>query len=211
MLNRNVSILSLAAVTALMLFNFQNCAPAAQLANKANPLDSEVRIVDDWSKTEIQFVTDSVQVHDEAATAGIQGICNREHNGAGLKWALYGDDTGHAPLVIGDSVCKSGQFSVTVNNLDNIVCGIPHRLAVEGDWGGIAATQFEKRCQPLASEHVAAPESSPMGTDCSLEYVPAEGPSDSCAQVCYRDSKVVYNVKVDAQRCSGLIQKLASP
>lgn len=181
------------------------------MSTQSTTADSEVRIVDDWNKVEIQFATPAIQVHDEADSAGVGGLCNRSHNGAQLRWALWADEKSHLPLLQGMGQCSGGQFSVQIDQLDNVVCGVPHRLVVEGDWGGIAATQFEKRCQPLASEEVAAPDSSPAGTDCSLEYVPAGGAANSCNKVCYRENKVVLNVTVDPQRCSGLIQKLASP
>jgi hypothetical protein len=211
MLNRNVSILSFALLAAFVLIGFQNCgSTSSEMSSKSNS-DPEQRIVDDWAKADLQFASSKVQVHDEAQSTGVSGLCNRQHNGARLRWALWADDHGTVPLFEGDGLCKSGQFSVEIDQLDNMVCGIAHRLVVEGDWGGTAAAQFEKRCQPLASEHVEAPESSPMGTDCSLEYVPAAGPSNSCLKVCYRDDKVVLNVTVDPVRCSNLVQKLASP
>jgi len=209
MRNRNVSILSVTVLVAAVLFNFQNCAPAPTVATQGNPFDPEVRIIDDWNKAEIQFVQESVQVHDEADAAGVSGLCSRVHNGERIRWALWGDD-GNRPVLGGEIACRSGQFAVEIENLDNVVCGIPYRLVVEGDWGAMASAQFEKRCQPLASEHVEAPAASPAGTDCSLEYVPAQS-ANSCAQVCYREAKVVLNVTVDPARCSGLIQKLASP
>lgn len=173
--------------------------------------DPQLRIIDDFNKAEIQFADDSLQVHDEAESTGVGGLCNRIRNGAQLRWALWADDSSNTPLLQGSGMCKSGQFSLQIGQLDQVVCGIPHRLVVEGDWGGTAAAELEKRCQPLASEHVAAPESSPLGTDCSLEYVPSGDNGSTCAQVCYRNDLVVLNVAVDAQRCSGLIQKLASP
>lgn len=209
---RYVSIFSLTVLTALTLFNFQNCAPAApEISGKSGPFDPAVRIVDDWSKTEIQFATESVQIQDEAESAIVGGLCNRTRNGAHLKWALQTDDLSVPALLSGEGSCQSGQFSFVVDHLENIVCGIPHRLVVEGDWGGFAVSQFEKRCQPLASEAMEAPASSPPGTECSLEYSPSSGQSNSCSQVCYRESKVVSSVTVDAGQCSSLVQKLASP
>lgn len=206
---RNVTILSLALLTATVLFNFQNCAPAAVSAQTGDS-DSEVRIVDDFSKTEIQFATEQLLIHDEAAEASVSGLCTRRHNGAELRWALYGEGSSR-PIVVGDSLCKSGQFAFEVGSLDNLVCGVSHRLVVEGDWGGIAVTQFEKRCQPIASEEVAAPPQSPIGTQCSLEYVPVGDLNSACTQVCYREQKVVFSIVVDSYRCAGLAQKLASP
>lgn len=208
MRKRNVSILSVTVLTAVVLFYFQNCAPAGQLASDSDPLNPEVRIVDEWNKSQIQFAQDSVQVHDEALQVAVGGLCNREHNNEKISWALWGDEAS-APLLLGGSLCKSGQFAFNILDLGTVVCGIPYRLVVEGEWGAVARATFEKRCQPLASEIIAAPESSPVGTECTVEYVPAG--ASTCSQVCYRASQVVLNVAVDPRRCAGLAQKLASP
>jgi hypothetical protein len=209
MRKRNVYILTFAVLPIFVLLAFQNCGQTSEMTQGS--IDREVRVVDEWNKVEIQFADNSLQVHDEAESTGVTGLCSRSHNGAQLRWALWGDEPAGTPLLQGGGVCKSGQFFLQIERLDQVVCGIRHRLVVEGDWGGKAAADFEKRCQPLASEYVAAPESSPAGTDCSIEYVPGGDSGSSCAQVCYRGGIVVFNVSIDPLRCSGLVQKLASP
>lgn len=144
MKHRNV--LAISFILATILFNFQNCAPA--IAPTADLADGEVRIVDDWSKAEIQFATEEVRIEEEEASAIVSGLCNRKYNNAQLRWALYADESGRA-VKVGSAECRSGQFAFDVSNLDNLDCGISHRLVVEGDWGGMAFTQFEKVCQSL--------------------------------------------------------------
>lgn len=206
---RYVRTVSLVLFATFVLFNFQNCGPSP-VSSKTTESSDQVRIVDDWNKAEIQFATDKVELHDEAVVADVDGLCSREHNGAHLEWALFADEKSGRPLLTGQSSCAAGQFNLDLSHLDNVVCGIPHRLAVEGDWGATAQVTFEKRCQPLASEPVAAPDSSPAGTDCSLEYEPSASGS-ACKQICYRSNQVVFAVTVDSKRCSSLMQKLASP
>lgn len=206
---RYVISFHIALLSALVLTNFQNCAPAPTTMNAVSS-DSTVRLVDDWNKTEIQFAASKVEVHDEVQQAGVSGLCNNARNGAHLRWALWLDADSNRPIMSGESVCKSGQFSLGLVDLDQVVCGINHHLVVEGDWGGMASAEFEKRCQPLASEPVAA-DSMPPGTRCEIEYVPSAVEGSACTQVCYREDIVVSNSPVENLRCSSLMQKLASP
>ena len=211
MLNRrNVLILSFSLLNALLLFQFQNCAPANLPAAQASNGDGDVRIIDEFNKSEIQFPTDETEIHDEAISANLDGLCSRRHSGAKLRWALHGDHSDGHPLLTGESSCQSGQFFVEMLNLNDVECGVHHLLVVEGEWGGMAVTRFTKRCEPLASEPIDVPGDSPLGTVCTLEYQPVSSLS-SCLKVCYRESKVVFHESVDSKMCSGLMQKLASP
>lgn len=207
---RHVYILTSLAITSLILTQFQNCAPPSSSGTTAAS-GGEERIVDDWNKTEIQFASPEVQVHDEAVVAGIDGMCTRQHNGASLRWAVWTGDRSGAPIMGGASSCKSGRFEVKVEQLPDMVCGVKHLLVVEGDWGGSTFTHIVRRCQPLATESVAAPESSPAGTVCSLEYSPASEAGANCMQVCYRDDKMVLSQPVEKSQCSGIAAKLAGP
>lgn len=171
----------------------------------------DARVIEDFNKAEIQFISDDVQVHDEAAQTDVDGLCNRSRNNAGLKWAIYASDKDTKPLVIGESKCERGQFDVKLEGLPDMVCGVKHLLVVEGDWGASTFTHLSRRCQPLAAEIVAAPQDSPVGTTCSLEYQASTEDGSNCSQVCYRGDKVVMNFPVPAQQCSGIMAKLAGP
>ena len=208
---RHVSIFTSIGLLSLLLTQFQNCGPAP-VGPQGQSHSGEIRTIDDWNKAEIQFVSEDVQVHDEAAVTGVGGLCNRSHTGAKLRWAIWAGQQTSAPLLSGESPCKNGQFSVTLDELPNMVCGVKHLLVVEGDWGASTFTHVLRRCQPLVSEEIAAPQESPAGTVCSLEYQPAhiEG-SDPCTQVCYRDDKVVLSQAVPNIQCSGIAAKLAGP
>lgn len=105
-----------------------------------------VKIVDDYNKAEIQFATDQVHIQESDSSTIVSGLCNRKFNHAQLRWALWADDESSRPLMIGDSECRSGQFAFDISNLENLVCGVQHRLVIEGDWGGTAITQFDKIC-----------------------------------------------------------------
>lgn len=168
-------------------------------------------MVDEWNKSEIQFISEDVQIHDQAAATAVGGLCNRSRSGSHLKWALLSGEQNSKPLAGGESDCHMGNFEVELANLDELDCGVPHLLAVEGEWGGSTYTHVIRRCQPLASEAVAAPSNSPMGTSCELEYSAASLEQNPCTQVCYRDNKVVMIGAVAPEMCSSLAAKLAGP
>lgn len=205
---RNVSIFSITGLVTLLLFNFQNCAPAA-ISAQGDPGSSGVRLIEDFNKAEIQFVAPDVQLYDEATAADVSGLCNRSHDGARLKWTIWG--SAGDVMLQGSSVCQKGAFTVHLPGLEQMVCGVDHQLVIEGDWGGLAFTHFLRRCEPLASEPVASNDALPYGTRCNLEYVPAGDDVSPCAEVCYRDEKMVRQSPVDPGRCSNLIARLAGP
>jgi hypothetical protein len=210
-LQRNVSIITSVAIVGLLITQFQNCAPA-NVAEGGNAQNGEVRVIEDWNKAEIQFYANEVQVHDEAESTGVGGLCNRSHNGSQLRWAIWAGQKINEPLLSGQSNCAAGSFNVGIDELPNLVCGVKHLLIVEGDWGGSTFTHVLRRCQPLAAEFVAAPSEAPAGTQCSLEYQPAAAEEgDPCTQVCYRDNKVVLTRAVPAGQCSSIAAKLAGP
>lgn len=205
---RHVHLILFIGAMSLVLSQFQNCAPAGMQSPSTSPA-SNVKIVDEYGKAEIEFISSEIQVHDEASIASVDGLCNREHSGAQLRWAVYAGSLGTRPLDAGLSQCRMGGFRVDLSALEKLDCGVNHLLVVEGDWGGSTFANFSKRCQPLVSEPVATPDSSPMGTQCSLEYSPATAISGSCVEVCYRDSKVVRAQPVEGNRCQPMAEKLA--
>ncbi|MGZ3723377.1 MAG: hypothetical protein ACXVA9_10630, partial [Bdellovibrionales bacterium] len=194
----------------LMLFHFQNCAPpsASQTGNTGG---SVVGIVDNLNKSQIQFVTTDAQIQDEAPSADISGLCARDRDGAGLKWAVYDEQNNRTPLAIGVSHCDHGQFAVTLESMDQYVCGVSHMLVVEGDWGASTMSRFSRRCQPLISVQETAPDAMPLGTTCSLEYSPASAADQPCQRVCYRSNQVVFSQPLDVTQCSSLAASLAGP
>jgi hypothetical protein len=193
----------------LMLFHFQNCAPATG-ASASSGNGGHVSLVDNANQSQIQFIFPNAEIQDEAPSADISGLCDSSHNGATLKWALWDEQTATQALANGATTCNGGQFGVTLEQLDQFVCGVSHLLVVQGDWGAMTQTQITRRCQPLASQPIPPPEGSPMGTTCDLEYSPASAAEQPCVQVCYRSNQVVYSQALDVSQCSSLAAGLAS-
>lgn len=209
MSRRHVALFSLSALTLLILTQFQNCAPARSVQNATASSGGQVRLVEDLNKVEIQFATGELQVQDTVATVNIDGLCNRAHNGAKLRWTVWADNG--AVLMTGESSCQSGQFELDMSGVDQLVCGVSHQLVVQGDWGGSAFTLMQRRCQPLASESVQPPEGSPIGTECELEYVAASDVQSQCNQVCYRQGQMMSQTALPVSECSNLAARLAGP
>lgn len=206
---RNVFTSFSISLTALLLFQFQNCAPTGSSAPVSSSSGgSHVRIVDDLSKAELQFASTEVQVHDQAQIGIVSGLCSRTRNGSQLKWTILAP-AGATPLFAGDAECTRGQFGVKLAALDQIQCGVQHILVLEGDWGGVASTSVTRRCRPVAEEQTEAPEGSPLGTECSIEYKSAQADAAECTQVCYRDMKVVLQSPVENELCAAMASRLA--
>lgn len=198
-----VLFLSLFGIPTLLL-GFQNCAPN----NKALSVNdsTNVGIVDDFQKS-LQFVSPEIGVQSEVASTDLSGFCARSHGEAELSWSIWSSQKSEHPILSGKANCKSGLFSIQVDHMDKIPCGVGHVVMVQGDWGGSTYANVVRRCVPLASESVAPPQGSPYGTECSMEFTAGE--ESGCSRVCYRDNKVVFNQRLDVNQCSGLLSKVA--
>ena len=206
-----LTTVSLVALTAIFA-QFQNCAPAGTAGPEVG--DAPVMISDDVHNKSIQFVSQSVEVQDGIQSAVIAGLCNRMHNSAKLSWTVLsvGSQGAQAAAVFtGESQCERGQFGIVLNSMHELECGTEHILSVHGEWGGATSARVVRRCQALASQPMSAPEGSPYGTECALEYLPGSEDGANCNQVCYRDHKVVFKKSLASDQCSGLIERLAGP
>ena len=208
---KNLQISGVMLFSAFLLRNFQNCSPAHPGSSGASSTTGtssggQAHLIEDFNKAEIQFATAQVQLHDELAAADVGGLCNSAHNGAALKWTIW-SSTG-AVLASGQGSCGSGQFDLHLTGLEQMACGVNHQLVVEADWGGSTNVVIQQRCQPLASEDIAA-SNAPAGTECALEYVPAGEGQSPCSQACYRQGQLMSQVAVDVKQCSGMISQLA--
>lgn len=210
MTKRHVSTICLCAIGALLLTQFQNCAPAGSISAASSAAGSgQARVIEDFGSAELAFATAQVQLKDEVARATVSGLCTRQHDGARLRWSIVGDDA--RAMLTGDGVCANGQFKLQLSEMNEMVCGITHQLVVEGDWGGSATTPFTRRCQPVMSEPVDA-SNLPYGTSCELEYQPAAGDQGpGCVRVCYREDQVIDLTKVGAASCAPMASRLAGP
>jgi hypothetical protein len=188
----------------ILLMGFQNCAPSG--INSSTAADGTVHLVDGTNK-QLQFVTAEVQVQDEAAAVTVDGFCNSTNDGAGLQWSLTSDSG--TILLSGTSACRSGEFVLNLQGLDNVVCGVAQTLVVQTSSGATGSSNFTRRCQPVASVPVPTPVDSPVGTQCELDYTPGDGADAQCVQVCYRASILVSLQDLDVSQCSSVKASMA--
>jgi hypothetical protein len=210
MTKRHISAVSLSAILGLCLTQFQNCAPAHSLSSADVTTDyTDARVgVDARNSSDLTFALSKVELRDDALTAAVGGLCARAHDGATLKMSVV---DGASPLLTAEGSCSHGQFQIKLDNLGDMVCGVPHQLVVEGDWGASAAVSFVRRCQPVMSQAIDAGDS-PYGTSCELEYRPAaHADGGGCQRVCYRLDQVINTTIVEAARCSPMATALAGP
>jgi len=181
-----------------LLLPFQNCASSSYGLKSA--AKSRIQTAEEIGKNQIYFFTQDIQVQSDVNEVWVSGHCSRERNDQTLDWHLGGWS--------GTSKCEQGQFRFQLVRLSELICGVDYDLEVHSSWGESAQVGFQARCQPLATQPVAAPKGSPVGTACDLEYSPwSQG--ESCLRVCYRESKVVDLDSVEPESCSHMASQLA--
>jgi len=206
---RLFSIASMLGLSALVLSQFQNCAPAGQLSSEDSA--SRVKVVDDFNKAQIRFGTEDIEVGDVSSMAEINGQCHHQFNGSVIQWSIW-SETGD-PVVSGETECKGGQFHVRLEDLEQFVCGEGHQLAVQAEGIGTASVTFIRRCPPIASRPVEVRNQTPYGTYCAIEYsrVPVLGRESPCSRVCYRENVIMSQTPEEDAACSAMIADLAGP
>lgn len=206
---RNVLIAGLVVLCTVLLTQFQNCAPAPQPMAGSSGTDPDARVIDEFNKSQIQFPASSLQISDEASSAEITGLCSRAHNGARVRWTLWAP-TGET-IANGVGSCSGGGFSLHIERIEQLDCGVNFQLVAEGEWGESAFTGFSRWCQPLARQALPDAGQLPTGTLCELEYVPSDESESPCSQVCFRAGIVVSQTPLEASRCSEMASGLAGP
>ena len=202
-MRRHVLTLASLLLCTLVLFHFQNCAPSGKFP-VSDTAGGGVRIIDDLDKAQLQFVNPDIGVQGAVLTTEITGLCNRDHSGARLRWAVWAGEESPLPVMTGDSYCHNGQFNFEVGDMEQMVCGVKHAIVAAGDWGSSTMATITRLCPPLASYALAAPQGSPFGTSCALEYNPGNESLSICTKVCYRDGKVVSSVAEEVSSCNAL-------
>jgi hypothetical protein len=200
---RNVlTFITLIAIPSFLIF-FQNCASISPGVSSP-AANSQAFHFEGFNKSQLQFASNQVEVQDEVAKADVQGLCGREHKGARLRWAIWAGQDSNQPLSTGESTCGDGRFDLSLNQLDQLVCGDAHMLVVEADWGDSAVTHLIRHCQPFASHAIAPPEGAPAGASCFLEYSPATIAEQPCLKVCFRHNLLVFSQSADRSRCANM-------
>lgn len=203
---RNVFTCLLILLVTALLPQFQNCGSTSGSEASVSSGSGDVRLVDEYGKSEIQFIADNIELADDVEATTIDGFCSREHTGELIDFKLFSDDHMNGPVIgVGQVVCQSGQFRVPLGLLQNLVCGEEHLLLVEAHWGHSSFARVKVRCEPPIRAWLDT-EGLTYGTRCSLESWPGSSGPEICQRVCSRDGKIVFKENRDAFECSNLDQ-----
>lgn len=138
---------SLGALGFLMLFYYQNCAPASQTRSLAGSADeaSIVTTIDNVNATTgVAFTQAKVQLLASAAPTVIQGACDAKQSGAVLGWKVRnaaGDE-----MERGYSVCDQGKFQVEMAPADELQCDQSYELTARLNAGAQGRVELKRDC-----------------------------------------------------------------
>ncbi len=143
-------MIPIAALGILVLFKFENCAPAANFASSASTSNT-VKIVDNWNSSPVQFVNPTQVVTSNSTV--VQGLCVGNPNGTVVNWAITSAQNPDQILDSGQVECKNGEFEVAVNSLSFQSCSdqFEVRAASTYNAGQMATTFLEPDC-PSATQ-----------------------------------------------------------
>jgi hypothetical protein len=138
---------SLGALGFLMLFQYQNCAPAMQTVDMAKVSEEglPVSTIDDVSgSTGVTFIQDKVQLVTNDQPTVLEGSCDTRQEGAILGWRVHdGDDN---ELERGYAVCEQGRFEVEMVPASVLECDKSYHLTAKLGVGSAGHLELERNC-----------------------------------------------------------------
>lgn len=140
---------SLGALGFLMLFQYQNCAPAAGVnalsSSKANG-GGTVTIIDNMNLTSgLTFSNPSVVAPPSNAATVIDGACSVEQERSVLGWSVT--NSSGTQMQKGNSVCSGGKFKVEMAPSNQMECGESYTLQASfGASGMVAVASVARDC-----------------------------------------------------------------
>lgn len=178
-----------------LVIQFQNCAPSGA-PGESDEFASEVRVIDDWGQKAIVFPEEMVQLHDETLEFLAQGLCPRKGE-ASLKWTLQSEA---GAVREGEAACEMGGFQISLENMDQLECGVHYVLHVSNAGGQQAETWVSRKCPPLlAQQSYSNPDS---GEACFFELETSPLSLDPvCYEACYIGDKLAYRESTHRSQC----------
>lgn len=146
------SVGTLGALGLLMLFHYQNCAPAngVQGLHISSSDDGLVTTIDDVNMaTGVAFLQSKVQVSASDHPTVIEGECSSLQEGAVLGWKVR-DDEGRMRET-GYSQCEQGHFQVEMAPANELECDKSYEVSARLAAGVEGRVEVERDCSSLAS------------------------------------------------------------
>ncbi len=134
--------LCLAALGFVMVFQFQNCAPAP--GGAASDDSSPVHAINPVNgSSALRFAYEKVQVTDASESTVLEGECDRIAEGTVVDWDVQEGQTG---VTAGSVACDRGRFQVEIAPDRELECGKTYDVSARLDDGTEGRTQVEKVC-----------------------------------------------------------------
>lgn len=143
MFSRKVKhVISISFLLGIVLFKFQNCAPAPD-AGEASSGKGENRIIEDWYDEKVVFADSTLVIANNQQLLAASGLCPSS-SGSNLHWHLVESDR---DLVLEDGVvtCQHGAFQIQ-SALPDLDCGASYVLVAEESSGGRGLLNVQRDC-----------------------------------------------------------------
>ncbi len=137
----------------MMLFQYQNCAPAQGVrATRAYSVSDGglVSTIDDVNvSTGVAFLQDKVQVQSSAEPTVIEGECSSLQEGAVLGWKVR-DEQGHTRQT-GYANCEQGHFAVEMAPANELECDQSYEVSAQLAAGVGGRVEVQRDCSSVAA------------------------------------------------------------
>ena len=143
-LKRNIKLTGIFASIALLMFNYQNCAPPSV---GQGAITGEVRTADDWNQSKLLFVTSNQIFSNDDANLTLHGVCNRIGENGILSYSISESNSG-LEVEAGEQndFCEGGGFRLNVQNVASIDCDISYQVHVKSTLGYEDLMFISKSC-----------------------------------------------------------------
>lgn len=154
--NKLASQGSLGALGFLMLFQYQNCAPAGGIGAMSRSDDSSmVTTIDNVNGTTgVAFTQEKMQLATTDEPTIIEGACDLKQNGAVLGWKVH--NLRGAELERGYSVCEDGKFQVEMAPASQLECDQPYDVTARLNAGTSGHVEVSRDCAGELAAKVSA-------------------------------------------------------
>ena len=141
-------VLPVGALLFLVMFKFQNCAPADPTSQLNSSDDSVVTIVDRWNPQKIAFVQSDFVVPNETQKVDLLGLCVGSAKGQIIEYQIWADSSGTQIIEHGEVECMGGGFELPVLQVSFSSCNEKWRVraAKLGDNSAYAEAEIKPEC-----------------------------------------------------------------
>jgi hypothetical protein len=141
--------LPIAALLLVVLFKFQNCAPAPNMVGANGSGDAIVRDIDQWNQQKIAFLNPQQSIPVDVNTISLQGLCVGSEKGQQIDYQVIVMKAIPEVLNAGHVECVGGNFELPLEDVQFNSCS--ERIQVRAARAGNANDYTETVLQPACS------------------------------------------------------------